>query len=79
MPEFVFLQDNGNCIANEEKREACFNACRKLARAVKESGAKLYFKRERDKAEDNRYLRVYTTPEQKPSSYSYVYESVEMD
>ncbi len=42
-----------------------------------ESGAKLYFKRERDKAEDNRYLRVYTTPEQKPSSYSYVYETTE--
>ena len=41
--DIVFLQDNGNCIANEEKREACFNACRKLARAVKESGAKLYF------------------------------------
>ncbi len=40
-----------------------------------ESGAKLYFKRERDKAEDNRYLRIYTTPEQKPSSYSYVYET----
>ncbi len=42
-----------------------------------ESGAKLYFKRERDKAEDNRYLRVYTTPEQKPSSYSYVYETTD--
>ncbi len=42
-----------------------------------ESGAKLYFKCERDKAEDNRYLRVYTTPEQKPSGYSYVYETTE--
>jgi len=42
-----------------------------------ESGAKLYFKRERDKAENNHYLRVYTTPEQKPTSYSYVYETSE--
>ena len=42
-----------------------------------ESGAKLYFKRERDKTEDNHYLRVYTTPEQKPSTYSYVYETIE--
>jgi len=42
-----------------------------------ESGANLYFKRERDKAEDNRYLRVYTTPEQKPTTYAYVYETTE--
>lgn len=41
--DIVFLQDNGNCIASDEKREACFNACRKLAKAIEASGAKLYF------------------------------------
>ena len=41
--DIVFLQDNGNCISSDEKREACFDACRKLAGAVKASGARLYF------------------------------------
>lgn len=41
--DIVFLQDNGNCISSEEKRNACHDACQKLAKAVKESGAKLYF------------------------------------
>ena len=41
--DIVFLQDNGNCISSDEKREACFNACRKLAKAIEASGAKLYF------------------------------------
>ena len=41
--DIVFLQDNGNCISSDEKRSACFAACRKLAKAVNESGAKLYF------------------------------------
>ena len=41
--DIVFLQDNGNCIASDEKREACFEACRKLAKAAEASGARLYF------------------------------------
>ena len=41
--DIVFLQDNGNCISSREKRKACHDACQKLAKAVKESGAKLYF------------------------------------
>lgn len=42
-----------------------------------ESGAKLYFRRERDQAEDNHYYRVYTTPEQKPTTYRYTYTKTE--
>lgn len=41
--DIVFLQDNGNCVLNDEKRKACFDACRKLAKAINASGAKLYF------------------------------------
>jgi len=41
--DIVFLQDNGNCISSEEKRKGCNSACEKLAKAIKESGAKLYF------------------------------------
>ena len=42
-----------------------------------ESDAKLYFRRERDQAEDNHYYRVYTTPEQKPTTYRYTYTKTE--
>jgi len=41
--DIVFLQDNGNCIANDEMREACRAAARALAEKIKESGARLYF------------------------------------
>ena len=38
----VFLQDNGSCITSDEKRAACRDACRTLARAAQASGAKVY-------------------------------------
>ena len=38
----VFLQDNGNCITSDERRAACRDACRTLARAAQASGAKVY-------------------------------------
>lgn len=41
---------------------------------IHESGAKLYFKRERNQSESNHYVRKYTTPEQKPATYSYTKE-----
>ncbi len=37
--DIVFLQDNGNCIADEEKRLASKNACRTLDAAIKRTGA----------------------------------------
>lgn len=40
--DMVFLQEHGNCIA-EEKRESSLLAMRLLGKAVKESGAKLYY------------------------------------
>lgn len=41
--DLVILQDNGNCVSNEEKRAACVLACRVLAEAARESGARLCF------------------------------------
>ncbi len=41
------------------------------------SGAKLWFLKDRDAAEDGEYTRIYLTPEQKPTSYSYAYETSE--
>lgn len=38
----VFLQDNGSCITSDEKKAACRDACRTLARAAQASGAKVY-------------------------------------
>lgn len=40
--DVVFLQDNGNCISCEEKREACIRACRELSARVWESGGVPY-------------------------------------
>ena len=42
-----------------------------------ESGAKLYYKLGREASADNRYTRVYTTPEQRPASYSCNFEKTE--
>lgn len=39
----VFLQDNSNCIEDEEHRAACRAACGTLAARIKKSGAALYF------------------------------------
>ena len=41
------------------------------------SGAKLWFLKDRDAAEDGEYTRIYLTPEQKPTSYTYAYETTE--
>lgn len=38
----IILQDNGSCITSDEKRTACRDACRTLARAAQERGAKVY-------------------------------------
>ena len=38
----VILQDNGNCITSDERKAACRDACRTLARAAQASGAKVY-------------------------------------
>ncbi|MBR6682306.1 MAG: hypothetical protein IKL40_04915 [Clostridia bacterium] len=38
--DIVFLQDNGNCIADDEKRSASKNACITLDAAIKATGAK---------------------------------------
>lgn len=35
----VFLQENGSCMASEEKRAACFEASKRLMAAIRESGA----------------------------------------
>ncbi len=37
--DMVFLQDNGNCVADEEKRNATKNACKMLDEAIKKTGA----------------------------------------
>ena len=37
--DVVFLQDNGNCISNDEKRAAAKHACRTLGAAIQETGA----------------------------------------
>ena len=39
------------------------------------SGAKLWYSKERNAAEDNHYTRVYVSPEQKDTTYSYTYET----
>jgi hypothetical protein len=41
--DFVVLQENTNCIADEEKSERCKNACKKLSEAIKNSGAKVVY------------------------------------
>lgn len=40
--DHVFLQDNGNCIADDERRAACKKACRTLGELIKNSGAKAW-------------------------------------
>ena len=37
--DVVFLQENGSCMSSDEKREACFDASRRLIKAIRESGA----------------------------------------
>ncbi|MCI8608529.1 MAG: Cys-Gln thioester bond-forming surface protein [Firmicutes bacterium] len=44
-----------------------------------ESGAKLYFRRDREVSEKNRYFRKYTTPEQSPAVYRDTYTVTEGD
>ncbi len=41
--DIVVLQDNGNCISSDEKREACIRACAELTDAAQKSGAKVYY------------------------------------
>ena len=41
--DIVFLQDNGNCVENDEKREACISACDLLSSKAIASGAKLFY------------------------------------
>lgn len=41
--DVVVLQDNGNCVENDEKRAACIEASNLLCKAAKERGAKVYF------------------------------------
>lgn len=41
--DIVFLQEHGNCIASPEKAERSLDAMRRLAKAVEESGAELYY------------------------------------
>lgn len=41
--DIVFLQDNGDCISLDEKREACIRACTELTDAAKSSGARVYY------------------------------------
>lgn len=42
-----------------------------------ESGAKLYYKKLREAATDNHYTRIYTTPQQRPTTYKYTFEQRE--
>lgn len=37
--DVVFIQENGSCISNDVKRSACFDACKRLIAAIRESGA----------------------------------------
>ena len=41
--DLVVLQDNGNCIENDERRAASVAASEILCKAARESGAKVYF------------------------------------
>lgn len=41
--DIVFLQDNGDCISSDSKREACIRACTELTEAAKKSGARVYY------------------------------------
>ena len=41
--EIVVLQDNGNCVENDEKREASASAIEILGKAARESGARVYY------------------------------------
>lgn len=41
--DLVILQDNGNCVSTPERREACADACRRLAAAIRASGAAPWF------------------------------------
>ena len=41
--DIVVLQDNGNCVENEEKRAASALATEALGKAARESGAKVYY------------------------------------
>ena len=41
--DIVVLQDNGNCVENEEKRAASALATEVLGKAARESGAKVYY------------------------------------
>ena len=38
--DVVFLQENGSCMSSDEKREACFDAARRLIAAIRKSGAR---------------------------------------
>lgn len=42
-----------------------------------ESGAKLYYRLDREASLDNHYTRIYTTPEQRPTSCGYSFEKTE--
>ena len=39
----MVLQENTNCIADEERSERCKAACKKLSEAIKNSGAKVVY------------------------------------
>lgn len=54
--DVVFLQDNGNCIFDDEKRRASKEACIALSKAIKESGAK---------------TRIYVRPPYNYKAYGY--------
>lgn len=41
--DLVILQDNGNCIENEEKHMACMAACDVLSKRIRQSGARMAF------------------------------------
>lgn len=41
--DIVVLQDNGNCVENDEKREACISACELLSSKAIASGAKVFY------------------------------------
>ena len=41
--DIVVLQDNGNCVENDEKREASASAIEILGKAARDSGARMYY------------------------------------
>ncbi len=41
--DLVVLQDNGNCVSSDEKRNACIASCDKLSSKAIESGAKVCY------------------------------------